>query len=221
MEEKREQKEKAELYSSCLPPVGSFSAGNMSPDQILHAATAVTMPAKPKFPMRAFLLKIKILNACVTGLDSFWLSTSFLQEGKRGQGERERKREIVYLEVRSNIQVKKQHLHQRMFVNMSVFSNSRGREKRNCFQVGGKGVLLTRDCNARSRAVGMIIEVYWLVFLLETMTRKQWRFKSLANSLVFCKIFPKKTDNLCDSVKLEEVRLSQVWLVLPHPNRTY
>ena len=36
--------------SACLPPVGSFSAGNISPDQILHAATAVTMPAKPVSP---------------------------------------------------------------------------------------------------------------------------------------------------------------------------
>lgn len=59
MEEKQDKKEKAELDRSCLPPVGSFSAGNMSPDQILHAATAVTMPAKPKLPMRALLLKIK------------------------------------------------------------------------------------------------------------------------------------------------------------------
>lgn len=31
-----------------VPPVGSFSAGNISEPHIVHAATAVTMPAKPR-----------------------------------------------------------------------------------------------------------------------------------------------------------------------------
>ena len=30
-----------------IPPVGSFSAGKISPPHILHAAAAVTIPAKP------------------------------------------------------------------------------------------------------------------------------------------------------------------------------
>ena len=30
------------------PPIGSLSAGNKSPPQILQAATAVTMPANPE-----------------------------------------------------------------------------------------------------------------------------------------------------------------------------
>ena len=31
-----------------LPPLGSFSAGNVSPPQMFHSETAVTIPAKPK-----------------------------------------------------------------------------------------------------------------------------------------------------------------------------
>ena len=40
------------------PPAGSFSAGNIScPPHILHAATAVTMPAKPENGLRDQLVK--------------------------------------------------------------------------------------------------------------------------------------------------------------------
>lgn len=116
--------------------MGSFSAGNMSPDQILHAATAVTMPAKPILPTgRSLGLGVrdkKIERICTGFIGSFSVFELFLREEKKRVG-RERKGEIVYLKVRSSIPAKKQAFHQRMFVNTSFFLNPRGREEKNYF----------------------------------------------------------------------------------------
>lgn len=85
------------MESSCLPPVGSFSAGNMSPDQILHAATAVTMPAKPILPTGrrwVLVLEIKRLNAFVPGvIGSFSAFELFFARGEKEGGEREKRRD--------------------------------------------------------------------------------------------------------------------------------
>jgi hypothetical protein len=35
-----------------VPPVGSFSAGNISPDHMFHSEAAVTRPAKPRNRVR-------------------------------------------------------------------------------------------------------------------------------------------------------------------------
>lgn len=46
---------------SSLPPVGSSCAGNISWPQILHAATAVTMPVKANVVKKMIMIMVMVM----------------------------------------------------------------------------------------------------------------------------------------------------------------